>query len=90
VATETLERGDWLVLYTDGVTEARDVDGQMFGLDRLVDIVQRGAADRQIAAETLRRIVRAVLDHQRGVLQDDATVVVVQWMTSLEHEIAAV
>jgi serine phosphatase RsbU (regulator of sigma subunit) len=87
VATEQLERGDWVIFYTDGVIEARDQRRQMFGLDRLIGVVQRCAADRQNAAETLRRIVHEVLDHQAGVLQDDATMLVVQWMTSLEHEL---
>jgi phosphoserine phosphatase RsbU/P len=89
VGRETLEPGDWVVLYTDGVTEARDTDGRMFGLDRLVDLVQRCAADRQNAAETLRHIVHEVLRHQQGILQDDATMVVAQWMTTLEYELTA-
>jgi hypothetical protein len=89
VATEPLEPGDWVVLYTDGVVEARDANRRMFGLDRLIGVVQRCAADRYNAAETLRRIVHEVLGHQAGVLQDDATVVVLQWLTSLEQELAA-
>jgi sigma-B regulation protein RsbU (phosphoserine phosphatase) len=30
-----LEPGDLLCLYTDGVTEAKDVDGEFFGVDRM-------------------------------------------------------
>jgi hypothetical protein len=90
VATEQLERGDWLVLYTDGVPEARDDERRFFGLDRLIDVIERCAADRGSAAETLRRVMHAVLEHQHDVLQDDASVVVVQWMTGLEHQLDAV
>jgi len=89
VASEQLEPGDWLVLYTDGVPEARDDERRFFGLDRLIDVIERCAADRGSAAETLRRVMHAVLEHQHGVLQDDASVVVVQWMTGLEHELEA-
>jgi hypothetical protein len=87
VATEPLEPGDWIVLYTDGIVEARAGHGQMFGLDRLIGLLRRCAADRQSAPETLRRIVRHVLEHQQGVLQDDATIVLVQWLTTLEHRL---
>jgi sigma-B regulation protein RsbU (phosphoserine phosphatase) len=34
-ATFTLPPGDTLVLYTDGLTDARAADGAMFGEDRL-------------------------------------------------------
>ena len=79
VAEETLEPGDWLVLYTDGITEARDEAGAVFGLDRLEDFLAREAATEHPPPELVRRLVRDVLDHQRGVLQDDATVLVARW-----------
>jgi phosphoserine phosphatase RsbU/P len=89
IATERLQEGDWLVLYTDGITEARDDTGQFFGLERLIDIVERCAADQQNAAESLRRVTHAVMDHQDNALQDDATIVVVQWKTALERDLTA-
>ena len=63
-----------------GVTEARTADGEQFGLDRLVDLLEREAASGRTAEELLRRLVRAVLDHQGGGgLRDDATLLLVQW-----------
>jgi len=66
-------------LYTDGVTEARTEDGEQFGLERLVDLLEREAASGRTAEELLRRLVRAVLEHQGGGLRDDATLLLVQW-----------
>ena len=43
----TLERGDLLVLYTDGITEAANPDDDEFGLDRLIALV-RGVASRPL------------------------------------------
>jgi sigma-B regulation protein RsbU (phosphoserine phosphatase) len=40
-----LETGDCLILYTDGVTEALDVNGLEFGLSRLIEAIQASAAD---------------------------------------------
>ncbi|MBM7804581.1 hypothetical protein JOD57_000418 [Geodermatophilus bullaregiensis] len=79
VAEEVLEPGDWLALYTDGVTEARDAAGQWFGEQRLVEFLTRAAADGQPPPETARRLMRAVLEHQGGLLQDDASVLLACW-----------
>jgi serine phosphatase RsbU (regulator of sigma subunit) len=78
--TEELQPGDAVLLYTDGVVEARTPDGELFGLDRLTDLLEREAASGQAAEEILRRLLRAVLDHQAGGLRDDATLLLVQWM----------
>lgn len=81
VGSERLEPSDRLVLYTDGVTEARDQSGKFFGVDRLIDFVTRHSAAGRPAAETLRRLNLAILEHQTGVLQDDATTVLVEWLS---------
>jgi serine phosphatase RsbU (regulator of sigma subunit) len=59
--------------------EARTEDGQLFGLERLIDLFEREAASGQHAEEVLRRLVQAVLDHQGSNLRDDATLLLVQW-----------
>jgi sigma-B regulation protein RsbU (phosphoserine phosphatase) len=89
VAEERLEPGDWVVFYTDGIPEARDADRNFFGEDRFVDILERCAANGQTAAETVRRVTHSVLEHQHGVLQDDATIMVIQWASALERKLTA-
>ncbi|HUQ64458.1 MAG TPA: PP2C family protein-serine/threonine phosphatase [Acidimicrobiales bacterium] len=79
VAQEILQPGDWLVLHTDGITEARDSTGRFFGDARLMDFLEREAASGHPPPETVRRLTQAVLDHQDGVLQDDATVLLARW-----------
>jgi hypothetical protein len=74
-----LEPDDVVLLYTDGVTEARAADGELFGLDRLTDLVEREAASGQPPEELLRRLVRALLDHQADGLRDDATLLLLKW-----------
>lgn len=79
LAFESLEPGDRVLLYSDGVVEARDEQGEFFGAERLADLVTREAVGGQPAPETMRRLMHAILDHQAGALQDDATTMLVEW-----------
>ncbi|MBP2051694.1 serine phosphatase RsbU (regulator of sigma subunit) [Streptomyces griseochromogenes] len=75
----TLEPGDCVLLYTDGVVEARDADGAEFGLDRFTDFIIRFSAAGQRPAEVLRLLINAIVDHQRHRLRDDATILLFEW-----------
>jgi serine phosphatase RsbU (regulator of sigma subunit) len=79
VAREQLEPGDRLLLYSDGITEARDSEGRFFGERRLIELTEHAAAAELSAPETLRRLGSAVMAHQHGQLQDDATLLLVDW-----------
>jgi serine phosphatase RsbU (regulator of sigma subunit) len=79
VLEERLEPGDGVLLFTDGVTEARTPDGDEFGIERLADITGQCASDGLSSEEIVRQILRSVLDHRASDLRDDATVVLVVW-----------
>lgn len=71
-----LERGEGLVFYTDGVTEARRPRHEFYGLGRLRTLAQ-GLAEE--SPETFCRAVsEAVLDFQSREPVDDITVMVVR------------
>ncbi|MER7900186.1 PP2C family protein-serine/threonine phosphatase [Streptomyces sp. NPDC096046] len=80
VCEEHLQPGDRIVLYTDGITEARRSGGREFGLARFTDFLIRHHADGLPVPETLRRLVQAVLEYHDGRLQDDATVLLCEWI----------
>ncbi|MGQ4419556.1 PP2C family protein-serine/threonine phosphatase [Streptomyces sp. SAS_269] len=84
---DRLEPGDRLLLYTDGIVEARDAHGQEFGRDRFVDWIIRHHSDQQTLHETLRRLMQAVLGHHAGRLDDDATVLLAEWRVGHQHEL---
>jgi hypothetical protein len=75
---EILQPGDRLLLYSDGVTEAR-THGAAFGVQRLVDLAQRHAADGLPAPETLRRLAHEVRTYQGGSAVDDTTLMLAEW-----------
>ena len=79
-ATSVLRPDDLVVLYTDGVTEARatgdDPPRELFGPARLLDTV-RQARDGGAAA-VADAVERRVRDHSGGALADDLAVLVVR------------
>jgi serine phosphatase RsbU (regulator of sigma subunit) len=68
-----------VLLYTDGVTEARSPDGRFFGLNRLVDMLGRHLAGDLPPPEIMRRCVRSLLAFQQDELLDDVTLLLVEW-----------
>ena len=76
---EVLEPGDRLLLYTDGVVEARNTAGEVFGVERLVDFTERAAQADTPAPETLRGLAHRVAAFQQGPPRDDATLMLLEW-----------
>jgi serine phosphatase RsbU (regulator of sigma subunit) len=74
-ASVRLEPGDWLLIFTDGITEALNTDDEQFGTDRLLAAMD---GNFECGAEEARsRILAAVRDHSRGLAQwDDMTLIV--------------
>jgi serine phosphatase RsbU (regulator of sigma subunit) len=71
-----LEPGDLIVLYTDGVTEAEDPDGEEFGVDRVAQVVAGADVD---ADAVCNRLLGEVTQFTCGrPLEDDATLLVVE------------
>jgi serine phosphatase RsbU (regulator of sigma subunit) len=85
--TIELQSGDRVLLYTDGIVEARSPLGEFFGEERLADFIVRAEAAGDPPPETLRRLMRSVLEHQEGRLQDDASIVLVEWRTGQEKRL---
>ncbi len=76
--TLELEAGETLVLFTDGVSEAFDVNQELFGEDRLLEHLQDFPG--RTARETTISVLEAVRRHATGAKQsDDITVVSVHY-----------
>ena len=52
-------RGDRLFLYTDGVPEATDAGGELFGTERMIDALNRGGSKPEEILKEVRRNVDA-------------------------------
>jgi serine phosphatase RsbU (regulator of sigma subunit) len=68
-----LVAGDTLVLYTDGITEAMNEEGEEFGEHRLIELLRRHS--HLPASDLLRSIVNGVRRFAGKEFQDDITLV---------------
>ncbi len=79
VATASLQRGDRVLFYTDGITESRSPDGAFFGRDRLSDFLVRSTLEQVDVTETVRRLALSVVDYVGTGLRDDATLLLIEY-----------
>ncbi len=70
-----LQTGDLLVCYTDGITEPENAYGEMFGEERLIEIVKRNAAQED--STIIQSVLEAVRNwHAAAELPDDMTLLI--------------
>ena len=81
VASTTLSPGDVLVIYSDGLIDARSPGNEGWGVQRLRDLLGSVNVDRP--SELMSAIVSSVDGHMAGADQfDDLTVMVFRWLGS--------
>jgi PAS domain S-box-containing protein len=71
-----LRQGEALALYTDGVIETRDADGEQLGEERLVGVLD--ACIGQAAEKVASQLVQAAVDHAEFSPDDDIAVLVLR------------
>ena len=79
--TLQLVPGDWLLIFTDGITEALNEKAEEFGRERLLAVMARNF-DRTV--EEMRDSILAELSrHSLGLVQsDDVTLIVAHVLSS--------
>jgi sigma-B regulation protein RsbU (phosphoserine phosphatase) len=73
----SVQPGHCIVFYSAGLTEARNVQGEAYGLARLQALVDEHSCDAEAIAEAVESSLRSFLENG-GALPDDVTVMVVQ------------
>jgi PAS domain S-box-containing protein len=74
---EGLEAGDFVLMITDGILEARSHTGEFFGKDRMLEVVRANCHRK--ASEIINSLQQAVCDFtQRDKPKDDLTIVIIK------------
>jgi sigma-B regulation protein RsbU (phosphoserine phosphatase) len=75
IETLTLLPRDSLLMYSDGIQDSRNAAGEMFGRDRLDNLLQHPTADPSVIFNS---VLKAIEDHLNGTAQyDDITLLLV-------------
>lgn len=74
---QDLEKGDSLLLYTDGITEAENLEGELYGMERLTRSLGKAVEDPP--EERLASLLKDMNEFSAGAQsQDDLTLVAIQ------------
>lgn len=80
-----LKKGDMLFVYTDGVLDAQDYDGDAYGPDRLTDVMN--AYQGVTPCELTERVLESVMDYSKDVDQfDDITMLAFEYLGDDERK----
>jgi hypothetical protein len=80
IKEHTLQQGDRVLCYTDGIIEERDDGGQPFGEERLIHCVNHLGQERSDGMRAdLRRLSHTLKKERGGRTSDDATLFMIEW-----------
>ncbi|MFF4980454.1 PP2C family protein-serine/threonine phosphatase [Streptomyces sp. NPDC001046] len=86
ISERTLEPGDRIVCFTDGLIEQHEPGEQPFGEHLLIDCVNRVAGVRMNPRAMSRSLSHALKDARGGRTTDDATILLIEWLGPSEAE----
>ena len=73
--------GDRIIVCSDGIIEASDADGELFGFERVADLLKMGCERGLGAQELIDSVFAAVGSHSSDVEQEDDQTMVVLSLT---------
>jgi len=88
VSEVTLEPGDRVLFFTDGIIEEHRAGGEQFGEPRLIREFERVEQDGGPVAHTVRRLSHALLRARGGQTTDDATLFLLEWRNQPAEHLA--
>ena len=89
VTERTLEPGDRVLFFTDGVVEEDRTGGGVSGETRLRNLIESVGDGHEPVQETVRLLSRALMAEGGGVTSDDATLLLLEWRGGTADHLAA-
>jgi serine phosphatase RsbU (regulator of sigma subunit) len=72
--------GDYAIFLSDGIPEARAVDGEELGYEKLLEIVERSAASATTPLELRNGMFAEISTFTKGEIpSDDSTIAIIRW-----------
>lgn len=72
-----IESGDKLLLYTDGISEAKNRDGIFFA-EKIDEVIENNK--KQVTSDLVNEIIKSTLRHSSGVICDDMAIMGIEFL----------
>ena len=80
IQTVQLEKGDRILMYTDGVTEAENPQHELYGIDRFMNLLMADLESRMSPQDLLNYVLNAIRKFEDGIPpMDDITLLLVDY-----------
>jgi serine phosphatase RsbU (regulator of sigma subunit) len=79
ISEHQLRPGDRVLFFTDGAVEEHKPGGEQFGLERMIDLVERAGQVGEGVQEMVRGLSHALARARGDVTTDDTTLFLVEW-----------
>ncbi|MCX4538401.1 PP2C family protein-serine/threonine phosphatase [Streptomyces sp. NBC_01669] len=79
VSERTLEPGDQLLCFTDGLIEEHQAGGEQFGEEQLIESTNRILRDHTEVRPVVRALSHALKQERGNITSDDATIFLIEW-----------
>jgi hypothetical protein len=90
ISEEQLARGDRVLFFTDGVTEAHRPGEEQFGQERFISFVEHAGRAGDSVQEMVRALSHALTRARGGATTDDATLLAVEWRGGSADHLATI
>lgn len=88
VSERTLERGDRVLCFTDGVIEEHEAGEEQFGVEQLIDVVNRVERTAGAPRALVRTLSHTLKRERGGATSDDATLFLIDWRAGVADHLA--
>jgi serine phosphatase RsbU (regulator of sigma subunit) len=88
VTETTLQRGDRVLFFTDGLIEEHKHGGAEFGEKRMHELIEQAEADLGTVQETVRRLSHTLMLERGGATTDDSTLLLLEWRGGTADQLA--
>ncbi|MEV6569468.1 PP2C family protein-serine/threonine phosphatase [Streptomyces kronopolitis] len=90
LSEETLQVGDRVLCFTDGLIEEHDARGEQFGQEQLIAWVNRIEHAEEEVRAVVRSLSHSLIRERGGITSDDATLFLIEWRGGTADHLAAV
>lgn len=88
MSEETLQPGDRVLFFTDGITEEHEENGEQFGDARLIKVLEQVQQEGGPVQHTVRRLSHSLMRQRHASTSDDATLFLLEWRAGHANHLA--